>query len=172
MPDGRVAGLYTGAVAGAPLTSVSEVQAEAGRGLVGDRYWAGSGTFWKPLADREITLIETEALEALAAKAGIKLEPCEARRNVATRGVRLNDLVARRFRVGDVLLLGIRLCEPCGHLERVTGLALRPHLAGSGGLRAAILSGGVIRVGDAITAEGESAAYAAEEPEPAVQAAL
>jgi len=155
MDEGRVVGLYIAAAAKAQLLAVEEVRAEAGRGLEGDRYWARQGTFWKPLADREVTLIETEALEDLAARAGITLEPRDARRNIATRGVRLNGLVLRRFSVGEALLLGIRLCEPCEHLETLTGRPLREHLAGSGGLRAAILSGGVIRVGDAVTVQAQ-----------------
>lgn len=149
--DGRVEGIFVGKEAGGTLDALPEVRAEAGRGLVGDRYWLRRGTFWKPLADREITLIETEALEALAAETGVKLEPRHSRRNIATRGVRLDDLVHVRFRVGNATLLGIRLCEPCGHLERLTGKTLRPALNGRGGLRAAILLDGIIRVGDAIT---------------------
>jgi MOSC domain-containing protein YiiM len=153
LKNGKLVGIYVGGQAAVKLTSVDEARAEPGRGLEGDRYWAALGTFWKPIADREVTLIETEALEDLAARTGIILEPFEARRNLATRGVRLNELVLRRFSVGEVLLLGIRLCEPCGHLENLTGQALRPHLDGCGGLRAAILCGGVIRVGDPITIE-------------------
>ena len=162
--QGQVEGIFIGAEAAAPLESMPEVRAEQGRGLAGDRYWSGQGTFWKPLTDREVTLIEMESLEALASDEGITLEPREARRNIATRGVRLNDLVNQQFRVGDATLLGIRLCEPCGHLERLTGKTLRPALGGRGGLRAAILASGVIRVGDSIQAgpEGESAAI----PEP------
>lgn len=163
MSEGRVEGIFVGASAAATLDAVREAYAERGRGLVGDRYWSGGGTFWKPLADREITLIETEALEALAAETGVTLEPRDARRNVATRGVRLNDLVNRRFRVGDATLLGIRLCEPCGHLERLTAKTLRPALAGHGGLRAAILTGGVIRVGDAVEVERDSETQIAAE---------
>jgi hypothetical protein len=164
MGDGRVEGIFIGAEATAPLDSVPEVRAEQGRGLVGDRYWSGQGTFWKPLADREVTLIEMEALDALAADAGIALEAREARRSIATRGVRLNDLIGRRFRVGDATLLGIRPCEPCGHLERLTGKTLRPAMAGHGGLRAAILVSGVIRVGDSIQAEPEAEGAAVPEP--------
>jgi hypothetical protein len=153
--EGRVEGIFVGASAAAPLDAVQAVRAEKGRGLVGDRYWSGQGTFWKPVSDREITLIEVESLEALAAEAGISLRPREARRNIATRGIRLNHLVDQRFRVGDATLLGIRLCEPCGHLERLTGQTLRPALNGRGGLRAAILVSGAIRVGDGIKTTGE-----------------
>ena len=161
--EGRVEGIFIGASAAAPLEPVREVRAEQGRGLVGDRYWSRQGTFWKPLGDREVTLIEMESLEALAAEAGINLPPRDARRNVATRGVRLNDLVDRRFRAGDAILLGIRLCEPCGHLERLTGQTLRPALNGRGGLRAAILVSGAIRVGDRIETTGELESASASE---------
>jgi MOSC domain-containing protein YiiM len=152
---GQVVGIYVGAEARGPLASVDEVRAEPGRGLEGDRYWKRQGTFWKPIADREVTLIESEALEAVAAEAGVTLEARDARRNLATRGVRLNDLVNRRFRVGGTTLLGVRLCEPCGHLEELTGRRLRAFFAGRGGLRAGILTGGVIRVGDVIEVEAE-----------------
>lgn len=164
MAQGRVEGIFIGAQAAATLDSVPEVRAERGRGLAGDRYWSGQGTFWKPLADREVTLIETESLEELASGGGIMLEPREARRNIATRGVQLNDLVNRRFRVGEATLLGIRLCEPCGHLERLTGKTLRPALSGRGGLRAAILEGGVIRIGDSIEAEQDAESVPVREP--------
>jgi MOSC domain-containing protein YiiM len=155
MTQGRVEGIFVGALAAAPLDAVREVRAEHGKGLTGDRYWSGQGTFWKPLRDREVTLIEMESLESLAAETGITLQPRDARRNIATRGVRLNDLVNRRFRVGEATLLGIRLCEPCGHLERLTGQTLRPALNGRGGLRAAVLVDGAIRVGDGIETPGE-----------------
>lgn len=83
------------------------------------------------------------------------LEPADTRRNLVTRGVRLNELVGRRFRVGEVTLKGVRLCETCGHLEQLAGTKLRPFLAGRAGLRAGIVIGGVIRVGDAIQVEPE-----------------
>jgi MOSC domain-containing protein YiiM len=152
---GQVIGVYVGGEARGPLVSVDEVRAEPGRGLEGDRYWKRQGTFWKAAADREVTLIESEVLESLAAEAGITIEGRDARRNLATRGVRLNELVNRRFRVGEVTLAGIRLCEPCSHLEQLAGRPLRPLLAGRGGLRAGIVTGGVIRVGDAIQIEAE-----------------
>lgn len=155
MGSGRVVGVFVGTQARQPLAAVSEVRAEPGQGLEGDRYWARQGTFWKPVPDREVTLIEEEALEALARESGVELEPRDARRNIATRGVRLNDLVGGRFRVGEVVLEGIRLCEPCSHLESLVGRKLRPMLNGHGGLRARIIAGGVIHVGDSIDAEAQ-----------------
>jgi MOSC domain-containing protein YiiM len=154
--EGRLISIYVAAQAKLPLRAVPEVRAEPGRGLEGDRYWARQGTLWKPEPDREITLIESESLVALAQEAAVVLEPADARRNLVTRGVRLNELVGRRFRVGEVSLRGMQLCEPCGHLERLAGAKLRPLLAGRAGLRAAILIGGVIRVGDSIEVMPES----------------
>ena len=89
----------------------------------------------------------------MAVSTGITLAASESRRNVTTRGVALNDLVGRRFRVGDVVLQGTRLCEPCTHLEAVTGKPLMRPLVHRAGLRAMILVGGTISVGDAIAAE-------------------
>lgn len=152
---GQVVGIYVGAEARGPLASVDQVRAEHGRGLEGDRYWKRQGTFWKPIADREVTLIESEVLEAVAAEAGVAIEARDARRNLATRGVRLNDLVNRRFRVGGATLIGVRPCEPCSHLEKLSGRRLRPLFTGRGGLRAGIVTGGVIRVGDKIEVEAE-----------------
>lgn len=163
MGEGQVVGIFMAAEAATPLIAAGEVRAEPGRGLEGDRYWARQGTFWKPKPDFELTLIEVESLEALRAETGVLLEPWEARRNLATRGVRLNDLVNRQFSVGEVTLAGIRLCEPCGHLERLTGRTLRPFLEGRGGLRAAIVTGGTIRVGDPITS-GDERQVASDDP--------
>lgn len=133
------------------MRSVPEVRAVAGRGLEGDRYFRRKGTFsGNPGAGREITLIEIEAIEALESEYDLKLDPGDARRNVVTRGVRLNDLVGREFNVGEVTLRGVRLCEPCAHLARLTDRRALPGLVHRGGLRADIVRGGVIRAGDPI----------------------
>ena len=97
------------------MHAVDRVEAVAGAGLRGDRYF-------EPGAEpaRQLTLIESEELERLAAEAGIELAPGESRRQLTTRGVRLNPLVGRRFRVGEVECRGIELCEPCSHLQKLT----------------------------------------------------
>lgn len=133
--------------------SVLEVEARARRGLVGDRYFTGNGTFSN--ADpkgpgRELTLIESEVLAALEQERGIRLTAAGARRNLVTHGIRLNDLVGVRFRIGEVLVEGIRLCHPCAHLDKVTGMELLKPLENRGGLRASILGDGRIAVGDPI----------------------
>jgi MOSC domain-containing protein YiiM len=139
---GSVVGLLVAPEAEAPLVAVESVAALAGRGLEGDRYAAGRGTFSGPGRGYQLTLVEAETLDEL----GISWE--RARRNIVTRGVGLNALVGRRFRIGEAECVGRRLCEPCAHLERVSGPGLLRPLVHRGGLRADILTGGAIEVGD------------------------
>jgi hypothetical protein len=134
------------------MRTVDRVRALAGRGLDGDRYAAKAGTF-TPASDTargyDLTLIEAEAIESLTLPDG-RLGLAEARRNIVTRGLDLNALVGRRFRVGDVECLGQRLCEPCSHLERLTTKGALRGLIHRGGLRADVLSDGEIATGDLI----------------------
>jgi len=139
---GSVAGLLVAPEAEAPLVAVESVVALAGQGLDGDRYGAGRGTFSGPGRGYQLTLVEAETLDEL----NVSWE--RARRNVVTRGVSLNPLVGRRFRIGDVECIGRRLCEPCAHLEKVSGAGLLRPLVHRGGLRADILAGGTIELGD------------------------
>lgn len=151
MFEGELIGIFTAGQRGDPLHLVGAIEAVAGRGLVGDRYFVGEGRrSSEKTAEREVTLIESEALEGLTREYGITLEPHEARRNLLTVGVPLNHLVGRAFRVGEVVLRGMLLCEPCGHLEKLTSQKLRKGLAHRGGLRAQIVHGGMLRIGDAI----------------------
>lgn len=140
------------------MRALDRVQAVAGKGLEGDRYYSARGTYSDtPRPDRQLTLIETEALDALIRESEIKLAPGASRRNITTRGVALNHLIDREFLVGKARLRGIKLCEPCAHLDKVTGLKLQPGLAHRGGLRCEILAGGEIVVGDLIgPAEGSA----------------
>ena len=143
---GRVEALAVATEAEAPITLVDEAEAHAGRGLAGDRYHEARGTFSSPHSDgHELTLVEAEVLEELG------FTPQDARRNVVTRGIDLNALVGRRFRVGEVECVGRRLCEPCAHLARLSPGTLRP-LVHRGGLRADLLGDGAIRVGDPVSA--------------------
>lgn len=133
------------------LRAVDSVTATPGQGLAGDRYADGTGTFYKPdMPDREVTLIEIEAIEALQRDYGVELAPAETRRNLLTRGVSLNHLVGRTFAIGAVQLEGLRLCEPCKHLASLTSETVRQGLVHRGGLRARVVVGGQIRAGDAI----------------------
>jgi MOSC domain-containing protein YiiM len=133
------------------MTRVEEIHAFAGRGLEGDRYYKKTGTYSKkPGPDREITLIEVEAIEALKRDYGVDLDPGQSRRNILTRGAALNHLVGQEFNVGKVKLRGIRLCEPCEHLARLSGKEVLPGLVHRGGLRAQILTDGLIHTSDPI----------------------
>ena len=145
---GSVGAIHIATAAGAPVRPVDEIRAIAGVGLEGDRYADGRGHYQDGRVSRDLTLIEAEALEALAREHGIALAPGETRRNVTTRGVGLNELVGRRFWVGEALCLGTRLCEPCQYLADLTGKPLLRPLVHRGGLRADIVRGGLIRSGD------------------------
>src|SRR5215470_16355515 len=109
---GTVESIYIASTARGPVEACAQVVAMPGVGLEGDRYALKQGTFFKPEPDYELTLIEAEAIEALRRDYKIELAPGDARRNIVTRGVSLNHLVGREFRVGTVLVRGIRLCEP------------------------------------------------------------
>ena len=146
---GTVEGLAVAPAAEAPMQLLDAARARAGHGLEGDRYAAGAGTF-SPRAGRrpgyDLTLIAAEVLDEMAA-AGHLLDFAGTRRNVLTRGIDLNALVGRRFRIGDVLCEGRRLCEPCVHLDRLSGPGLLRPLIHKGGLRVDVLTDGEIRVG-------------------------
>jgi MOSC domain-containing protein YiiM len=154
MFEGKLLGIYIGDRKRDDLRLVDQVEAIAGRGIAGDRYFSQEGTFSKPgSVDREVTLIESEALDALARECEITLQPGQARRNLVTRDVPLNHLVNREFSIGKVRLRGIRLCEPCSHLEALTTNGVLKGLAHRGGLRAQIVRGGMFHAGDTIRPE-------------------
>jgi MOSC domain-containing protein YiiM len=148
---GTIEFIYITPAATAPALSVKQALAIPGVGLEGDRYALRQGTFYKPEPDFELTLIEAEAIEALQRDYNVELPPGEARRNLVTRGVALNHLVGRDFQIGEVKAHGIRLCEPCDHLQRLTGRQLIKGLRHRGGLRAQILTSGAIRIGDSLS---------------------
>lgn len=133
--------------------SVAAAVAVAGRGLEGDRYHEGVGTFtnWRGItAGQALTLVEAEALEAAGAELGLDVTGAMARRNLVTRGVSLDALVGRRFRIGELECFGDRPCDPCRHLERLTAPGLLAALSGRGGLRADLLGSGTVHVGDTV----------------------
>ncbi len=155
MPEwvGTIAAIQIAPKAGEKMVPVSEINEVAGEGLEGDRYFKKNGKFSdKPGPGRQLTLIELESVEALKRDLNIGLDPIETRRNIVTRNVPLNHLVGKQFRLGeDVVLRGVRLCEPCGYLEDLTVKGVKDGLVHRGGLRAEIVEGGTIRVDDQIT---------------------
>ena len=156
IPDksGSVAALLLAPTATAALGRVVDARAVAGHGLAGDRYADGAGTFSGTGRGYQLTLIEAEALDALR-DGGIEITWEEARRNVVTRGVRLNALVGRRFLIGEVECIGRRLAEPCSHLQRLSPAGVLGGLVHRGGLRADILGSGTVSVGDPVRPFGK-----------------
>lgn len=146
MFEGKVISINITSVAEGPMQSTDEVRAIPGRGLEGDRYFDHE----EKRPDRELTLVEVEAIEALRSEFQVDFDLSGTRRNVVTRGVPLNHLVGKEFWIGDVKARGIRLCEPCAHLQRLSHPKVLPGLIHRGGLRAQILSEGIIRVGEPI----------------------
>ncbi len=155
MFEGTVISINIAAKAEGPMQSVEEVRAFPGKGLEGDRYFFRQGTYYKPQPDRELTLIEAEAIEALRREFKIEFDLSASRRNVVTRGVPLNHLVGKEFWIGEVKARGLRLCEPCAHLQKLSHEKVLPGFVHRGGLRAQILSEGTIRVGQTVK-ESES----------------
>ena len=147
MFEGRLVAIYVHGAKGEDLHRVESATVWAEQGIEGDRYCRKEGA-GKP--DQEITLIESEAIEALARESEITIDPSKARRNLLTSGVPLNHLVNREFSVGDVVLRGIRLCEPCDHLQSLTVNGIKDGLHHRGGLRAQVVVGGKVFPGDKV----------------------
>ena len=148
---GKVISIQSAPTGAAPMKSVTNAKAVAGRGLEGDRYYTKLGTYSNQAGSgRDVTLIEIEAINGLKRDYEVQLDSGQPRRNIVTPGVALNHLVEQEFRIGDVVLRGTRLCEPCAHMEKLTVKGAMRGLVHRGGLRAEIISGGSIRVGDTI----------------------
>src|SRR5579859_5306668 len=152
MWKGFVVSLHISKAEAQPMIAITEAHTVPGRGIEGDRYYLGTGHFSEHHGPSyEITLIEEETIMALNEEIeDLNLEPGDARRNVVTRGVPLNHLVGREFQVGEIWLRGIRLCDPCMHIAQLTRPEVLAGLVYRGGLRAQILTDGIMRIGDLI----------------------
>jgi MOSC domain-containing protein YiiM len=150
---GHVDEIHIATAAGAAMITVDAIEALTDSGLAGDRYQTGTGFYSpKPRPDggRQVTLIEAETLAALANEHDLPFSGAECRRNLVTRGIRLVDLLGYRFTIGAIVCEGIDHCPPCEHLVQVTGKPVLKPLVGRGGIRARIVEGGLLRVGDTI----------------------
>src|SRR5438034_5958390 len=145
--SGHVEAIFVASEPGELPAPVERVRAYAGRGLEGNRYYWEDGD---APPGRGITLIAAEAVAAVALQGDVSVEPAATRRNVLTRGIDVNNLVGKRFRIGDVECEGVELCEPCGHLESMTQPGVIKALVHRGGLNADILSDGEINLGDPV----------------------
>jgi MOSC domain-containing protein YiiM len=144
---GRVEGIYITDASGELPQPVERVEAVSGGGLRGNRYFFADGD---APPGRAITLIAAEALEAFEGETGIPLSAAESRRNVLVRGIDVNALVGKRFRIGDVECEGVELCEPCTHLEGMTRPGVITGMVHRAGLNADVLTDGEIEVGDPV----------------------
>ncbi len=151
MTSGRLVAIYTSEEAAGSMRARDEVRAVSGKGLDGDRYAFGAGTYSERGGPgREVTLVAREDVAA-ANGDGVVVGEHETRRNLVTEGIELLGLVGRTFRIGEVVLRGVRSCPPCDHLEGLTRRGVRTALEHRGGLRADVVDGGTLRVGDPIS---------------------
>jgi hypothetical protein len=150
---GSVLAIYIAPAGSAAMELVTAAELEKGCGIRGDRYYAQVGTFSERARirpDQEITLIESEEVDLFNRSTGSNLDYGAPRRNIVTKDVRLNELVGVQFYVGEVLLEGMRLCEPCAHLATLVSPKVVPGLVHRAGLRARLLSSGKIQLSDVV----------------------
>ncbi len=151
MPAGTVEAIHVAPASGQPVEARRAVDAVPGRGLREDRHFREPAAEPRPSGSgQDLTLIESEALAAVARDFDVELGAGQHRRNLTTQGIPLNHLVDERFRVGEVRCQGVELCEPCRHLEALTEDGMIQALVHRGGLRADILEGGTVAVGDRV----------------------
>lgn len=151
--SGTVKYLFISEKANGYMQPIKKANLVSGKGIEGDRYFNGSGTFSEKLKGNpaaEVTLIEKEEIDKFNLEHNQNHGYDDFRRNVVTEGIKLNDLVGKTFSIGEVTLKGIRLCEPCSHLADTVDQLVLPHLVGRGGLRAQIISTNTIEIGDTI----------------------
>ncbi|MGE3269269.1 MAG: MOSC domain-containing protein [Chloroflexota bacterium] len=150
---GTVEGIYLAPTKGQPVQSVEEVVGEAGSGLVGDRHYRAPDDPRPPDSKgdtRNVSLVEAEVLESLREEHGLELAGWETRRNILVRGIRLHELIGKRFRLGGMLCEGMEICEPCASMQQKVGRPVMKPLLHRGGLRARIVESGTVRIGDSV----------------------
>jgi len=162
-PTGVVKEILLAQKRGGAMSSVSQVQAMAGRGLVGDRNFS---PLIEVAPDKNITLIESEKIQEFGEATGIAFSAQDARRNIVTSGILLNPLLGQEFFVGPVTVKALELCEPCSLLARRTHRQVLWGLAHKGGLRCQILTYGIIQVGDRIRFSGNADVDSFAKPSP------
>ena len=175
MTAGAVTAIWLTPGTAAPMQRVPSARLVAGRGLEGDRYALGGGTWAQyPALEKQLTLIDADDVAAVARETGAALTPGDLRRNVVTTGIDLPSLVGGWFAVGDALLFGMKRCPPCTHLERLTGIRLVRAMARRGGINAAVFAGAeiaegaVVRLVSEAEAAGRGAPTGADRPVPRI----
>jgi MOSC domain-containing protein YiiM len=147
---GVVDSIYVTAKGGEPMVKVEAVNAVADGGLEGDRYMTRTG-YWTNIDECQVTLIEGEVLDQIAADSGVKVGQGEHRRNVVTRGIKLETLAGRQFTVGEAVMIFDRPRPPCGYIQTITEKGMTKALGGMrGGICARVLKSGAIRPSDSV----------------------
>jgi MOSC domain-containing protein YiiM len=148
--NGSIIEIHIATVEGGPTTTRSAVELITGSGIVGDRYFDFD-------EDGQVTLVDADTLDAVNAETGWAITPAQTRRNIVTRGIDLNQWETSRFQVGDAILQGVELCEPCGALgallqnESRNSADVVKALLNKGGLRARIIKGATVQIGDRVS---------------------
>ena len=151
MSSKTITGIYTAPAMGGSMMGHAKVALKPGKGIVGDRYYSETGknrSTYKGQPDFELTLIESEVIESFNKEGGHSFHESDFRRNLITKGVRLNDLEGQHFTINEISFYGVRLCEPCASLQRRLGVSILPELVGKGGLRAQVKGSGILSVED------------------------
>lgn len=149
---GTVEHIHIASEAAKPMVALATAEIIVGQGIAGDRYANKSGRYSDyPGAGRHVTIIEIEVLEDIAQFLGIGFLPHESRRNLTTRGIRLNPLIGKKVQMGPVVLDVIRFCDPCAYLQTMLGEPVLKPLVDRAGIRCDVITGGQIKVGDSIT---------------------
>lgn len=144
--DAIVSGIFICPVKGEIMLPVDSAQALTGQGLQGDRYSVGKGT-WNDghRGKRQVTLISSESF------LGTNFSPIDSRRNLLTQGIEVNTLMGRYFTVGEVLLKGVKYCDPCGRIDDLSGKkGFKEQFRERGGIIAEVFIGGLIKIDDPI----------------------
>ena len=148
---GRLDHIHIAHAKSQPMQALEHAELIVGKGIQGDRYALGAGTYSvKPGDDRQVTLIESEMLARVATDDGHAIAAHEHRRNLTVTGVPLMHLVGLRFRIGEAVLEGVRINQPCKYLNLMLKRDVYMALWNRSGLNAMVIQGGAIRKGDVI----------------------
>jgi len=153
---GKLLFIHIASSASEKMQELSVAELVTDKGIKGDRYFEGTGKYSHISDVRDVTIIEKEVLDALEQnqpplqEKSITLKPNEHRRNLTSQGVPLNYLVGKKFKVGEVILLGGRLNFPCKYLANLLKKPLLLPLYNRSGINCKVIKGGTIRINDII----------------------
>lgn len=146
--SGKIENLLISSNPTSNMQEVTQIVLEEGKGIYGDRYYSQKGTFsskGKVQPDRDVTLIEIENINAFNTEHSQNITALDLRRNIVVSNCNLNELVGKEFQIGNVILKGLRLCEPCEYLaDKLDNPKVLTNLIHKAGLRAQIIKGGSI----------------------------